>query len=233
MNIVESRGNSVGSLSKVQVVFYLTVSILINAIGNGITVWINLGSAFWTATSVNVSHLIHVDISLILTALGFMVILINSLLLREFKVKRVLNNILFMVPFSFLVGIFSKIFSVIPIANTPFIIKLLLDLLGIVFIGIGVSIYQRVNVLLHPNDDCMQILRFKYCHGNAAIAMWLSYLPGIIILAVTVTMTKTIYAINIGTIVSLLFQGTIVGLADKCIFPRLKHQNNPTLDWNR
>lgn len=93
------------------------------------------------------------------------------------------------------------------------------------FISIGISIYQRINVVLHPADDLMQIIRFDYVHGNPAIAQVLSFTPPLIAIIVIYFFTGNIYAVNIGTIFALLFQGAMVGVADKVVFPALKHRN--------
>ena len=87
------------------------------------------------------------------------------------------------------------------------------------------SIYQRLNVMLHPNDDLMQILRFHFLHGNAALAQPLSFVPPITLILICVLATRQAYALNIGTLFSLVAQGAIVGLADRVVFPQLKHRH--------
>ena len=49
--------------------------------------------------------------------------------------------------------------------------------LGRYFNWVAISIYQRVNLVLHPADDLFQILRFRYFKGNATLSMWASYIP--------------------------------------------------------
>ena len=79
--------------------------------------------------------------------------------------------------------------------------------------------------MLHPVDDLMQIIRFKYFKGNATIAQLVVFMPPVIAIIVAVLVSHHIYAVNVGTIFALLFQGSLVGLADKYLFPSLKHQN--------
>lgn len=85
--------------------------------------------------------------------------------------------------------------------------------------------YQRVNWMLHPADDLMQIVRFKFFDGNSTKAMFAVYLPAIIIVAITFLISHQIVAINIGTIFGLLFQGPMIGICDRICFKRLKHHN--------
>ncbi|MFD1484221.1 hypothetical protein ACFQ5J_03125 [Lacticaseibacillus baoqingensis] len=211
-------------LTKTESVFFLCVSILINAIGNALTVCLNLGSAMWTASSANLSYFIHVRLDLILIGFGTVIIVINCCLRHRVDWGRIAKNFIFMIPFSLLVQVFADAFSRWQIQGLSLGVRIGLDLFGIVLIGMAVSIYQRVNVILHPNDDFMQTLRFDYCHGNAALAMWASYIPPAIVLVVAVIGTRQILAINIGTAFSLALQGSLVGWSDKLVFPRLKHQ---------
>ena len=79
--------------------------------------------------------------------------------------------------------------------------------------------------MLHPADDLMQIVRFKFFVGNSTKAMFAVYLPAIIIVAITFLINHQIEAINIGTIFGLLFQGPMIGICDQNFFKRLKHHN--------
>ena len=212
-------------LTKLEIVLYLCISIILNAIGNALTVSLNLGSALWTASSVNLSNFIHVRLDIILIVFGFVIVVINCFLLHRVEWGRIAKNFIFMIPFSLLVQWFADGFDYWGIGGLLLSVRISLDIVGIVLIGMAVSIYQRVNVILHPNDDFMQILRFDYFHGSAALAMWASYIPAVVVLVISVIGTRQIRAINIGTVVSLIFQGSLVGWSDKLVFPWLKHQH--------
>ncbi|BDR58722.1 hypothetical protein [Xylocopilactobacillus apicola] len=210
--------------TSLKIFFYLLVSITINALGNGLTVSLNLGSALWTASAVNLEHLIHVDLKLILIYYGIAVIIFNAIILRKIEWRRIVNNFLFMIPFSFLVGYATNLFNHLNLDRLNIVIRIFLDCFGIVMISTGVSIYQRINILLHPNDDLMQIIRFKFFKGNSAIAMWVSLIPPIIISLICFLLTKRLYAVNVGTVFALAFQGILIGQADRFVFPSLKHR---------
>lgn len=79
--------------------------------------------------------------------------------------------------------------------------------------------------MLHPVDDLMQIIRFKYFKGSSTIAQLVTFTPPIVAIIISVIVSHHIYAINVGTIFALLCQGPIVGIADKVVFPSLKHRN--------
>lgn len=70
----------------------------------------------------------------------------------------------------------------------------------------------------------MQILRFKYCRGNAGVAMWLSYIPPTVMAIIAYLINSKFQNFGLGTLFAFFFQGGITGWADKHIFPNLKHQ---------
>jgi len=202
----------------------LIISIIINSLGNALTVSLNLGSALWTASAVNMSHLFHMNLGNILLLEGIAVILANAVLLREIDWHRMLGNILFMVPFSYLVSGIAQLLTVFHIQHLSLVPSVILDIVGVMMIGCGISIYQRINLILHPNDDLMQILRFKFLHGNAVTASLTAFITPITIIAICFLIQRHIWAVNIGTVVALLFQGTFIALSDRYVFRKLKHQ---------
>lgn len=212
-------------LSTGLLIFYFVFSILINSLGNALTVSLNLGSALWTAAAVNLSHVTPIKLSLMLFLSAFIVVIANVIILKRFSWKRVLGNLVFMTPFSILVGYFTTFLLKTGISDLNLVVRIILDCFGVVLIAAAVSIYQRVNWMLHPVDDLMQIIRFKYFKGNPTIAQLVTFTPPIIAIIVSVLISHHIYAINIGTIFALIFQGPLVGLADRYVFSNLKHRN--------
>ncbi|GAA0812395.1 hypothetical protein QUW37_02960 [Ligilactobacillus aviarius] len=212
-------------ISKLELAVYFGLSIIINSFGNALTVALNLGSPLWTATCVNVSQTIHWSLGNIMVIWGALLIIINTILIRKIDLKRIGKSIIFMVLFSYLVSWLSSILkhSLVMTMNLP--MRILFDLFGICLVSLGVSMYQRVNWMLHPADDLMQIVRFKFFNGNSTKAMFAVYLPAIIIVAITFLISHQIVAINIGTIFGLLFQGPMIGICDRICFKRLKHHN--------
>jgi uncharacterized membrane protein YczE len=201
------------------------ISILFNAFGNALTVSLNLGSALWTASAVNFTALASIPLSLILFASGVLVIIINALIIGKMDWHRIVGNLIFMIPFSYLVGLLSVYLVTFGINELPLAVRVILDIVGVCFISLAISIYQRVNLMLHPCDDLMQIIRFKFFKGSATVAQLVTFAPPIVIIAICWIESHQLYAINVGTIFALLFQGTLVGVFDKRVFPTLKHQN--------
>lgn len=217
--------HTVGDQTSAQLVGMFCVSLMLNGFGNGMTVAMNLGSALWTTSAVNMSHAFSASLLTILLIEGVAVVLFNAAVLGHLDWRRITGNFIYMIPFSFLVSGFADLIKMTPLFALPLPVRVALDLIGIMCIGCATSIYQRINVVLHPNDDFMQIIRFKFLRGNAAVAQPVSFLPPIILDILCVSFTRQIYAINIGTLFSLVAQGAVIGFADTHVFPKLKHRH--------
>ncbi|WP_268913642.1 fructose permease [Lentilactobacillus sp. SPB1-3] len=239
--MLEKRTISSGrTISATQSIAFFAISLLLNAAGNVLTLATSakinpsyLGSAYWTAAEANLSVAFGWNLFWTFLILGVLTTLLNAALVGKLEWGRALGNLIFMVPFSALIQIFENffigkypIFGGLPDANSTgmIIFYILLNFFGVALIGIAISVYQRANVVLHPADDLMQILRFKYFKGNANLAMWASYIPPTIMAIMAFAITKQFTNFGLGTIFAFLFQGGITGIADKHVFPKLKHQ---------
>ena len=230
--------NSSRTISMGMSLWYFFISLVLNSLGNVLTLETSdhihpaiLGSAYWTAAEANLGYAVLGDNKLALFwaffGLGVLVCFLNALLIHKLDWRRIAGNIAFMLPFAIFIQWFADLFeAVMPQADSwgLDIFYVLLNFFGVFLIGIAISIYQRVNLVLHSQDDLFQITRFRYVNGNATVAMWLTYIPPTIMGLIAYFMTGQIQNIGFGTIFAFLFQGSFTGWGDRHIFPRLKHQ---------
>ncbi|GFH40779.1 hypothetical protein [Pseudolactococcus insecticola] len=203
---------------------YFVLSLLINATGNGLTVAANMGSSMWTASAANIAHDFNFSIAWVLVIYGASQILINIALTRQIDLPRILGNVVFISFFGPFVSLFKTFFIALGVPQLPIVAVIFLDILGIFLVGIAVSIYQRLNLILHPGDEMTNILRFRYFNGNAKLAQWVNFsIPAAVMLLLVISFHQLV-AVNIGTAVALLFQGTIINYADQYVFPSLTHR---------
>lgn len=212
-------------LSFKQFLFYFILSLTLDALGNGLSVSTNLGSAPWTAGAANLANLTGLPITLFLALTTVLVAIANMFFAHKLDWRRFFGNILFGLLFSFLAGLFTGFFNLFHLVAYPLWAKIILDMIGLTTIGIGISIYQRVNVILHPIDDLTNILRFSYFHGSAPKAQMSNFVVGIMISLVCWLLSGTVVALNIGTAFAFFCQGPIIAWSDRHIFPMLVHGN--------
>lgn len=209
-----------------QRISFFAVSLIVNAFGNALSVASAMGSAPWAAAAANLSFVSGWSIGWYLALFSVLSAVVNVLLIRQFNWRRVLGNIIFGLTFSYLVGLFTSLLvarSGIP--EWPLAVRLLLDVVGIWLIGVSISVYQRVNWILHPFDDMTNILRFKYFKGNASAAQMTNFGLALAISLIVFISTHHVVALGFGTIISFLWQGKNIALSDRWVFPKLIHGN--------
>ncbi|MDT6979373.1 fructose permease [Levilactobacillus zymae] len=229
------------TISLGKAIAYFAFSLVINSAGNVLTLVTSakihpsfLGAAYWTAAEANLGTAFHWNLFWAFLIMGFLTAVLNAVLMHQWSWKRIAGNMVFMVPFSaliqlfenFFMGDYPNLFNGLPAARSTgmVIFYVALNFLGVALIATAISIYQRVNLVLHPADDLMQILRFRYFNGQAAKAMWASYIPPTLMAIVAILVTHQFTNFGLGTIFAFVAQGGITGIADKVVFPKLKHQ---------
>ena len=142
---------------------FFAFSIVINSMGNVLTLVTSshihpqfLGSAYWTAAENNLGIAIlgnrPTTLFWAFMVLGMLTSVLNAILMHKWDWRRIGGNFIFMLPFSLFIQWFSNIFNrIMPDATTlPMIILyVLINFLGVAFIGTAISIYQRANLVLH------------------------------------------------------------------------------------
>lgn len=197
--------------------------LLLNAFGNGLCISGNAGSGLWTASAVNLSKLTNSSVGVILFALGMINILTNQILIHHWDVRRFIGEFCFIFFFSYFVNTFAQFFNYLGIPNLPFLVRALISCLGVVSFCTAISLYQRANIIMHPNDDTTNLLRFLYLKGNSTAAQFLDFIVPIVIIIFCTIFSHKLFAVNIATLFSFLFNGLIIAEADRLIFPQLKH----------
>lgn len=194
-----------------------------NAFGNGLCISANMGSGLWTAAAVNVTKWTGLNTGLLLFMIGVINAITNQFLIRRVDSRRLIGEILYVMFFSYFVNVFTNLLNIIGVPSLPIVIRAILSCLGVVFFCVAISLYQRANIVMHPNDDTTNILRFLYLKGNSTAAQIIDFIPPIIIIIVAGIAIQNVYSVNIGTVFSFIFNGILIAAADKWIWPELKH----------
>lgn len=201
----------------------LIFSLVLNAFGNALSVSSNMGSGIWTASAVNMHAAFGLDVGMLLFTIGLVNALTNQVLIHRIDIPRFVGEIIFVLFFSYFIDVFIAMFAWIGIPHWPLIIRIVLSIVGVSTFCVAISIYQRANIFMHPNDDTTNILRFMYLKGNATASQLVDFIPPIIIMIITFTITHRVEAVNIGTIYSFFMNGIVIAAADRHVFPRLVH----------
>ena len=202
---------------------FLAISIIINSFFNALTVSTQMGSAIWTASAVSLSHWTHISLGNILFLEGVVVAFTNLALLGRFDWFRLVRNLLFITPFSYLLAGFQTMFVKMGVPQLALGWRILLDIGGLFGVAAAVSLYQRANIIMHPNDDFPYILRFRFMHGSPVYSQWMSNVPPLIIVVLVFVIKGHWYSFGFGTIYNILTQGYLIGWSDRHFLPILHH----------
>lgn len=206
-----------------QRVWALFWGLLINAFGNGLTVATNLGTSPWTASEVNLGHLLGVSVGWPMLVIGTITAGVNQVLSQHWDRWRFIGEVVFIGCFSYLVNGFVALFTRLGIPQLPWLVKLAICFSGIVIFCIAISLYQRANLIMHPNDDTTNIVRFRYFHGRVVPAQIVVFLVPIAIMVVTFVMSHQLYSVNLGMLFCVFFNGPLISFADRHVWPKLRH----------
>lgn len=201
----------------------LVLGLVLNALGNGLCISSNMGSGIWTASAVNMHYWLGIDTGVLLIIIGVINALTNQILIHKIDIRRFVGQIIFVLFYGYFIDIFTFIFDKMGMPNFNIWARGFFAILGIVCFCVAISLYQRANIIMHPNDDTTNILRFHYLKGNATLSQIIDFIPPIIIVILSFTFTHHIYSINIATLFSILFNGVLIATSDKFIWPSLKH----------
>lgn len=201
----------------------LVAGLILNAFGNGMAVAGNMGSGLWTASAVNLHNWTGVSLGVILFFIGVVNAITNQFLIRHWDGKRLLYEIIYVVFFGSIVQYSAQMLEYFGINHAPVIWRLFFSLLGIVIFCIGISLYQRANIIMHPNDDTSNILRFLYLKGNATASQLLDFLPAAIVIVITYFATGQMLSVNIATLFSIFGNGILIAISDRLVWPHLTH----------
>lgn len=208
----------------------LISGLILNAFGNGLCISANMGSGLWTASAVNLNKWLGWNTGLLLFIIGVINAITNQFLIKRFDGKRLVGEVLYVLFFSYFVNIFTDLLNMVGVPSLPIVIRAILSCLGVAFFCVAISLYQRANIVMHPNDDTTNILRFLYLKGNSTAAQIIDFIPPIIIIIVAGLAVHNVYSVNVGTIFSFIFNGILIASADKFIWASLKHNFKVQVD---
>lgn len=206
---------TLGAFSLVEKSFWLVLSVFLNAFGNALTVKAALGSAPWTAASLNLSHVLGITVGEALIIMGAVVLVADDLLRQHWNGFKDFFNFLYVLSFGYVVDMWLVVMRPLNFTNPA--MRVALCVIGILCIGAALSIYFRVNLVLHPFDDLLKIIREKYLHGNVVRAQRIALgIPLVIGLTIGL-MRHQLVGISLGTAISFLCTGYFILLFDKTI----------------
>lgn len=194
-------------------IVYLVISILLNTLGNALMIKVALGSAPWAAAALNTSGFFGITTGQALIALGVFALIMTNVLRKRLELIKDAFNFVYMLFYGYFVDIW--LFVLGPLRIDIYVLRLIVCVFGIALIGCAISVYFRVNLVIHPFDDFIKILKTDYMNGSVVRAQWITLGIALGISVVFGLLNGRILGVNIGTILTYILLGQFAALCDK------------------
>lgn len=212
-------------------IWALAIGFSVNVLGNSLTIVSNMGAEPWTAAAVNLSKVAGLSVGSFVIFFGAINALLNQAIVSMNKTSnfadkpRFVEELLYIFIFGYAIDICTFIMTKIGLTNLSRFWRIVMSLVGVTLFCMAISIYQRANLFMHPNDDTSNLIRFRFLKGSALLSQTVDIIPALIICGLCGLYLGNIYSINVGTIYSIFCNGLIIGSTDKLVWPQLKHNH--------
>lgn len=189
--------------------FLIGINLL--AIGIILNTRSDLGVAAFTSFFYALSKITGISLGNSSIIVYFVLILFQFLLLRRLDI-----SVLLQIPFSVVFGMVTDFYDyIIPEGEFAFIGKLLLLAVAIVLTSIGVYLYTNCRLLMTPVEGMVQTMADKWNLRFSLVKNCFDFSMLLLTILVCLFLKQPIYGIGIGTIVSALLLGRIIGVYEK------------------
>lgn len=183
--------------------------ILLISLGASLTIKAAIGVGAWDALSVTGNSLTGIKVGTIQMLLNFICIGIQLVILkRDFHIRHVLQ-----IGLSILIGIMVNFFLYIFLGHlllTNYISRLVLFLIGIVIESFAMSIIMTLDVITFPLEGACMAFARRFCFQFHKVRQY-SDIVFILIVFLTLILTKETVSIREGTVLMMLLYGPIMG----------------------
>ncbi|KGO22370.1 hypothetical protein Q757_09185 [Oenococcus alcoholitolerans] len=102
----------------------LIFGLLLNAFGNSLTIVSGFGAGVWTATAINLNHIVDLSVGNIIFIFGIFSIIVNQILIKRIEFIRAVNELIFILFFSRFIDLFTNILIYFKAEELPWYIRI-------------------------------------------------------------------------------------------------------------
>ena len=187
---------------------YLTIAIIGNALGSAIMKQTDIGMTAWGSSALNTSNYLGITLGEGFIVLSVFFYIVAVILAKRFDYKHMFFSALFLFSFAYLTDFF--LLFVPRFIQLPYIIRILINLIGLLILQFSIAVHLRINFAVHPMDVFLREMQIKL--KSIAIGTYLSYFIGFTVGITFGLLHGRIEGIGLGT----LFTLTLSGILMKC-----------------
>ncbi|MEH2959250.1 DUF6198 family protein [Candidatus Merdisoma sp. JLR.KK006] len=189
--------------------FFIGINIL--AIGIILNTRSDLGVAAFTSFFYALSKITGISLGASSILLYLTLIVLQTILLGRISLP-----VLLQIPFSFVFGVLTDFYDCL-IPETPLSLggKVLLLALAIWLTSIGVYLYTNCRLVMTPVEGTVQTIADRWSLRFSLVKNCFDFSMLLLTICLCLALGRPIFGIGIGTVVSALFLGRIIGIYEK------------------
>lgn len=191
------------------VLFFIGINLL--AIGIIINTRSNLGVAAFTSFFYALSKITGISLGNASIIVYFVLIVFQIILLRKIQIP-----VLLQIPFSVAFGLVTDFYDfIIPEMELSFLGRLFLLAVVIWLTSIGVYLYTNCRLVMTPVEGTVQTIADRWQLRFSLVKNCLDFSMLLLTVVVCLFMGQPIFGIGIGTVISALLLGRVIGIYEK------------------
>ena len=189
---------------------FLTIAVIGNALGTALMAETELGMTAWGSGALNLSNFFDISLGLGFVCLSILFYIIAITIRKEF----IFNEFLMSFAFLFAFGVFTDIFILLlpELIQLSFVVRIMLNLFGLLILLFAIALHLRVNLAVHPMDVFLSVMHKQF--KNVAIGTYFVYFIGFAVAIIFGLLHGVIEGVGIGTVNTLLLSGIIMKYYD-------------------
>lgn len=224
MSTILQKSISIDAVSIKKKLWFLFVSIFLNSLGGALTVIANVGVSPWSAAGINMENYLSISFGTALLISSLILQIIVVVVEKNIPFKRIVFDFLYMFVYSYGVDAWLYAFKGLHIESVA--MNYAIFFIGMIFVAIAISIYVKLDIVLHPIDLFYKMLRDRFFNGNVVKAQLINYGIPIVLAILFGILDHDIVALSIGTIIYFLLFGKVLDTIDKKINIRIDSEEN-------
>lgn len=190
-------------------IFFVGINLL--AVGIILNTRSDLGVAAFTSFFYALSKIAGISLGISSVIVYFALILLQFLLLR-----RITLSVLLQIPFSVVFGMITDLYdSIIPKGEFSLTGRLLLLAVAIWLTSVGVYLYTNCHLVMTPVEGIVQTIADRWDLKFSLVKNCFDFSMLLLTILICLLLKQPIFGIGIGTVVSALLLGRIIGIYEK------------------
>lgn len=194
---------------------YLIIAVVGNGLGSAMMYQSSLGMSAWGSAAANVSAVSNAltpGMAFMIVSIFFFVIAI--ILHKKVILYEVFLSLVFLVSFSTIMDFFI---SILPIMDSwSYGVRLSVNVVGFLILFFAIALHLHINIAVHPMDVFLRVMQ-KDVFKNVITGTYVAYLCAFAVAIMFGLIAGGITNIGVGTILTIVLGGTVMGLYDRYI----------------